>query len=365
MDHLHLVAPCDDVIAHLYEAMFRRRPYLRSLFPESMDFQRERLAQTLRYLIENLHRPDHLLEAFGQLGRDHRKLGVWPVHYETFEAALREGLRAKAGQQWTDELEQAWMRMVRFAVTAMTDGADSAITEPPCWQGVVIGHERRRPDLAVLQVRTNEPYIYRAGQYGALESPLLPHTWRSYSMACAPRPDNVLEFHIRLTRLGGVSEALVERTRIGDTLQLGPAHGTMTLDEDLPRDLLLVAGGTGLAPIKAMLEDLAARRPGNRRVHLFVGARDPADLYDWDALVELDRRSPWLDVVPVISEETRFRGETGMVADALSRYGDWSGHLAYVSGPPKMVDATVTQLLQLDLPTEQIRYDAIPGMSVG
>jgi NAD(P)H-flavin reductase len=348
------------LIEHLYESLFARRPYLASLFPGSMDFQRQRLAQTFMYLIDNLHRPDQVRTMFGQLGRDHRKLGVWPVHYDTFESALCEALRARTGQE-NNELEMAWLRVLRFAVDCMLSGAAAADSEPPYWHSQVIAHDRRRPDLAVLRMRTNEPYPYQAGQYGTLESPLLPQSWRQYSMACAPRQDNVLEFHVRLTGLDGVSEALVERTRVGDVLRLGPAHGMMTLIDEPSRDLLLVAGGTGLAPLKALLEELAAQRPADQRVHLFVGARTRADLYDWDALVDMDRRCPWLDVVPVISEEPWFSGETGMVADVLSRYGDWSEHVAYVSGPPKMVEATMTRLIEMDVPEERIHHDPIPG----
>ena len=77
-------------------------------------------------------------------------------------------------------------------------------------------------------------------------------------MACAPRQDNVLEFHVRLTGMGGVSEALVERTVVGDTLRLGPPDGSMALEAEMSSDLLLVAGGTGLAPLQALVEEWPA-----------------------------------------------------------------------------------------------------------
>lgn len=261
--YLDLVTPFGELIEHLYAEMFRRRPYLRSLFPASMDFQRAHLARIFRYLIENLHDPDEVAALFTRLGRDHRKLGVRPVHYRTFEAALRVALRRTAGSRWTDAVEAAWVRMLRFAVAAMVEGAEATLAEPPYWQATVTAHELRRPDLAVLRVRPHEPYPYRAGQYAAVESPLLPQAWRPYSLARAPRPEAELELHVRQTCEGGVSEALVTRTLVGDVLRLGPANGTMTLDDDaLDRDLLLVAGGTGWAPVKALVEELAGRRPG-------------------------------------------------------------------------------------------------------
>ncbi|MEU8511683.1 globin domain-containing protein [Kitasatospora sp. NPDC048722] len=251
---LPLVEPLAALIDRLYAVMFHRRPYLRALFPASMGFQQAHLERIFRHLVDHLHRPAELHLMLRQLGREHRKLGVRPVHYEAFEEALREALRHRAGSRWSAEPEEAWIRMLRFAVDAMTAGADSALTEPPYWHAVVTGHERRRPDLAVLRVRTGEPYPYRAGQYGTVEHPLLPHTWRQYPMGCAPRDDNELEFQVRRTGPGGVSAALVERTAVGDTLRLGPPRGAvLPAGEDRSagdRDLLLVATGLPAARIR-------------------------------------------------------------------------------------------------------------------
>jgi NAD(P)H-flavin reductase/hemoglobin-like flavoprotein len=362
--HLPLVTPFSDLIAHLYEAMFASHPYLRGLFPDSMEFQRTHLERAFWYLIEHLDRPDEVAAYCARLGRDHRKLGVRPVHYEVFEAALAEALRRSAGERWTDDLEQAWLRMLRFAVAAMVDGADEALAEPAYWNGTVTDHQLRRPDLAVLRVRTAEPYPYRAGQYARLQSALLPHTWRPYSVACAPREDGELEFHIRRTGSGGVSDALVAHTRVGDPLRLGPAQGSMTLDDGLPEDVLIVVADTGWATAKALLEELAVRRPRDRRAHLFIGARTLDDLYDTAALAELEQGRPWLRVVPAIGEDpaaTEDDSAADAVADALGRYGDWSGHLAYVSGPPATVSATVRRLTAMNLPADRIRHDPVGG----
>ncbi|MBX7553278.1 globin domain-containing protein [Streptomyces sp. NPDC004232] len=359
--YLPLVTPFSDLIAHLYEAMFERHPYLRGLFPDSMEFQQAHLERAFWYLIEHLDRPDEVAAFCARLGRDHRKLGVRPVHYEVFEAALAEALHRSAGERWTEELERAWLRMLRFAVEAMVGAADEALAEPPYWNGTVTDHQLRRPDLAVLRVRTAEPFPHRAGQYAHLQSPLLPHTWRPYSLACAPRPDGELEFHIRRTGPGGVSEALVAHTRVGDPLRLGPAQGSMTLDDRLTRDVLIVAGGTGWATAKALLDELAVRRSHGRRTHLFLGARTLQDLYDTAALAELEKCLPWLRVVPVIGEGPGTAAEDGSVADAVARHGDWSGHLAYVSGPPSMVTATVRRLTAMNLPADRIRHDPVGG----
>lgn len=357
--NLDLVMPLEGVVEQLYIAMFHRRPHLKSMFPDSMGSQRERLAQALLYLVEHLHRPEVVGPAFERLGSEHRKLGVRAAHYPTFETALFEALRIRAGRQWTAELEGAWTRMLRFAIDAMIAGAAADVTAPPYWRAEVIGHERRRLDLAVLRVVASEPYAYRAGQYGTIQSALLPHAWRPYGIACAPRQDNVLEFHIRQSGMGGVSEALVRRTSVGDTLRLGPANGVMTLREDLPdRDLLLVAADTGLAPIKAMLEELARADPGSRRVHLFVTARSRAELYDRTALAEAAERHRWLEVVPVIVDDrVTASADSDPMAEALGRHGDWSGHVVFVSGAAGMVDATISGLIRMNVPVERIRYE--------
>ncbi|BBC92716.1 hypothetical protein SRO_1540 [Streptomyces rochei] len=356
---LPLVTPFGKLIGHLYDAMFERHPYLRSLFPDSMDFQRVHLERAFWYLIEHLDQPQEVADFCARLGRDHRKLGVRPVHFEVFEQALAEALRRSAGARWNEEMEQAWLRMVRFAVGAMVDGAAGALAEPPYWNATVTAHELRGPDLAVLRVRPAEPFPYQAGQYTRIQTPLLPLTWRPYSIACAPRPDGELEFHVRRTAPGGVSEALVTGTRAGDQLRLGPAQGSMVLDGDPARDVLIVAGGTGWATARALLEELS-RRPLHRGTHLFVGARTLEELYDTTALARLEKNCSWLRVVPVIGEESG-AAESGSVADAVARRGDWSGHTAYVSGPPMMVTATVYGLTALSLPPDRIHHDPVDG----
>ncbi|MFD7630458.1 globin domain-containing protein [Streptomyces sp. NPDC059851] len=357
--NLPLVSPCGELIDRLYDAMFEHHPYLRGLFPDSMAFQRTHLEQALRHLIDNLHQPEELAAFCARLGRDHRKLGVRPVHYEVFEAALVEALRGCAGAGWSDELEQAWLRMLRLAVAAMVAGAERALAEPPYWNAVVTGHRLCGPDLAVVRVRTAEPYPYRAGQYAHLQTPLLPHAWRPYSMASAPRPDGELEFHVRSDGSDDVVEALVTRTGTGDPLRVGPARGAMTVDAASGRDVLVVAAGTGWATAKALLEELE-RGPRPRRTHLFLGAGTLDDLYDTQALTVLRERCPWLRVVPVIGEGAAGT-DCAPVVEAVSRSGDWSRHLAYVSGPPAMVSAAVRQLAAMAVPPERILHDPVTG----
>ncbi|WP_246042553.1 globin domain-containing protein [Streptomyces globosus] len=359
--NLPLAGPSPELIDRLYDAMFEHHPYLRGLFPESMAFQRAHLEQALRHLIDHLDRPDELRAFCTRLGRDHRKLGVRPVHYEVFEASLAEALRGCAGAAWSRDLEQAWLRMLRFAVAAMVAGAEEALAEPPYWNAVVTGHRLCGPGLAVVHARTAEPYAYRAGQYAHLQTPLLPHAWRPCSFACAPRADGELEFHIRSSGTDDVLEALVAHTGVGDPLRIGPAQGAMTVDGAPDRDVLIVAAGTGWAAAKALLEELECG-PRPPRTHLFLGAGTPGDLYDTPALAALEDRCPWLRVVPVLGQADG--GRHGL-AEAVARGGDWSAHLAYVSGPPAAVSAAVRQLSALGVPADRIRHDPVTGADSG
>ncbi|MGW5230857.1 globin domain-containing protein [Streptomyces nodosus] len=358
--NLAAVTPFGDLIEHLYEAMFEQHPYLRRLFPDSMEFQKTHLERAFWFLIEHLHEPEEITAFCARLGRDHRKLGVRPVHYQVFESALSDALRTCSGGRLDPEAEHAWLRMVRFAASGMVAGSEHALAEPVAWQAMVTAHQLRRPDLAVLRVRTSEPYPYRPGQYAAVESPLLPRTWRPYSFAGVPAPDGELEFHVRRTGPGGVSDALTLRTRVGDTLRLGPAQGTTTLDDNPARDVLVVAGGTGWATARALLEELALRRAPGRSAHLFLGVRTADDLYDAPALARLENRCPWLRVVPVIAGGPGASPDASL-ADAVARHGDWTQHIAYVSGPAAMVTAAAWRLSGLGLPADRIRHDPVAG----
>ena len=365
MRDLDLVAPFDELITHLYRALFARHPSLRSLFPASMEFQQAHLARALWFLIEHLDRPDEITGTFTQLGRDHRRLGLRPAQYAAFETALCEALRVRAGEHWTAELEQAWVRMLRFGVAAMVQGAEAALREPPFWRATVTEHRLRGPDLAVLRVRPHETFRYRAGQHVALESARLPHTWRPYYPAGVPGRDGELEFHVRRTGPGGVSEALVRHTGTGDEVRIGPPKGNLALGEEPFGGLQLVAWDTGWAAMKALLQELEGRVrqvPGHRtrRVRLFVGADALVGLYDAEYLTGLEQRRSWLTVVPVTGGAPGEGGYDRLV-HAVTGSGPLPAGRTLVAGPPEMVRAVTAALTRAGLPAEHLRHDLPPA----
>jgi len=118
-----------------------------------------------------------------------------------------------------------------------------------------------------------------------------------------------------------------------------------------------VAGGTGLAPIKSLLEELT-RYNRTRWVHVFFGARNREDLYDLAELNRLAARYPWLSVVTACSDDPSFPGEQGNISDVVARYGPWNEHDFFVSGSGRMVKATLKTLAELQVPSIRIKYDS-------
>jgi NAD(P)H-flavin reductase len=212
----------------------------------------------------------------------------------------------------------------------------------------------------VLRLRTDEPLPYQAGQYVPVQVARWSRTWRPYSIATAPRPGSPLELHVRAVPGGLVSNTLVHHSDVGECVLLGAADGTMTLGES-GRDLLCVAGGTGLAPIKAIIEqaiamDKSASQP--RTITLFVGARQHFDLYDLEDLQLLEAACPALTVIPVLSEQPGYPGLTGMLPEVVKAQGVAGDAEAYICGPPGMV-RQASALLAASLPESQIHHDPL------
>jgi NAD(P)H-flavin reductase/hemoglobin-like flavoprotein len=352
----------DKVASYFYARIFLSNPDLRDLFPVQMDVQRSRLLGAIVTAVQTLDDPEKFDTYLKDLGRDHRKFHVEPEHYEVVGGALIEAMRTYAGEHWGIEYDQAWADAYAVIASRMLAGAD-ADTNPPYWHAEVVSHERRAKDIAVFTVQPMQQLDFRAGQYVSLECPKFqPRLWRTYSLANAPRKDNTLEFHVRAVGAGWVSSALVRRLQVGDMIRVAAPMGSMTLDRRSTRDAVFVAGGTGLAPIKSLLEELT-RYNRTRWVHVFFGARNREDLYDLAELNRLAARYPWLSVVPACSDDPTFPGEQGAVSDVVARYGPWNDHDFFVSGSGGMVKSTMRTLAELQVPSIRIKYDSFSDMS--
>lgn len=262
---LGVVAPmAEHIVPHFYARLFGAHPYLRRMFPDSMTEQNERLLNALLALVQGVDDPDHLVRQLQQLGRDHRKFGVREVHYAAVGKALIATLIHFAGPAWTDAIQQAWLDRYTFAVTLMTSSAESD-DQPPYWFASVVSHKQVSQDIAILRVRPRHPFLYEAGQYATISSAKLSRVWRPYTVAAG---DMELEFHVRANHRGGLSDALVRDTVIGDTVRLGTAMGDSLSVPARGRTRVLVSDGTGWAQLKALLERLARNAGRAYLVHV-------------------------------------------------------------------------------------------------
>ncbi|NBE52625.1 flavohemoprotein [Streptomyces sp. YC537] len=345
----------DKVTSYFYALLFMRHPDLRMLFPASMDTQRDRLLRALLTAAENIDNTEVLVAYLKNLGRGHRKYGTEPEHYPAVGEALIGSLSRYASSSWSEETEAAWVRAYTTISQVMIDAAaEDELRAPAWWFGEIVSHELRTSDIAVLTVRPDQPYPFLAGQYASLETPWWPRIWRHYSFASAPRPDGLLTFHVKAVSAGWVSNALVHRARPGDTVRLGPPAGTMTVDHSNDNGLLCLGGGTGIAPIKALVEDVA-EHGARRSVEVFYGARTDHDLYDVDTMLRLQQSHPWLSVRPVIDSFD----QPGRLPDAVRQFGPWHDFDAYLAGPPGMIRNGVQVLRGAGVPQDRIRHDSL------
>jgi NAD(P)H-flavin reductase/hemoglobin-like flavoprotein len=351
-----LESAADKCTAYFYGRLFASNPETRALFPLAMDRQREHFFRALSRLVWSLDCPEQLAAFARELGRDHRRFGVTARHYPEFMAALMATVREFAGPAWSDEVAEAWEAMLDLVKRTMLDAADAdAKHAPSWWLAEVVAHQRRAEDLAVLVVRPDEPLAHRPGQYVSVQSARWPREWRNYSIANAPRKDGSLSLHVRAICGGLVSTALVQHTAPGDTLLLGPARGSMTLSAQPSRDLLCVAGGTGLAPVKAIVEQaVAAGRPA---ITLLFGARTRDGLYDLRALRRLAAAYPPLELITAVSQEPGPDGRQLDVPDLVQERNEWNDRDIYVCGPPAMVRRTQAVLAELGVPPGRVHYD--------
>jgi NAD(P)H-flavin reductase/hemoglobin-like flavoprotein len=349
----------DEAAAYFYGWLFAGHPELRALFPTAMNEQRDRLFRALGRIVRSLSTLEELAAYLTQLGRDHRKYSVEPEMYDAVGDALMAALRAYAGPTFTAAAQEAWAQSYKAASSLMIESANKdSLGAPPFWTAEVVGNEQRGPGISILTVASYLPLPYEPGQHLTMQTPRWPKVWRPYSIACRPREDGLMTFHVKAVPGGWVSNALVYHTEPGTELILGPALGTMTLRQAGGRDLLCVAGGTGLSPIKAIIEQ-AIRESTEcpRQIHLFYGARTREDLYDLPELWHLAEAYQGLQLTPVTSDDPAFDGMQGNVGRVAARYMPHRECEAYIAGPPAMVRETLGVLAKSGLPRERMHYD--------
>jgi CDP-4-dehydro-6-deoxyglucose reductase len=218
--------------------------------------------------------------------------------------------------------------------------------------------QRLAPDVMrlLLQPPRGESLNRLPGQY--LDVLLPEGRRRAFSIANAPHTGAQIELHVRHVAGGDFTHRVFTDLDAGATLRVEGPLGTFVPREDSERPMIFVAGGTGFAPIKALVEHFL--HLGTRRaMHLYWGARTPEDVY----LRELPRRwatAGQLRFTPVISDTETGAGErVGFVHEAvLEDHADLAGVDIYMSGPPALIDAGRRSFVQAGLPEERLYYDS-------
>ena len=224
--------------------------------------------------------------------------------------------------------------------------------------------EKKSADVMLLklQLPAGEPFAYHAGQY--VEFMLRDGARRSYSMANAPHTQTAtggLELHVRHMPGGLFTDHVFGAMKEKEILRIEGPFGSFYLREDSSKPIVLLASGTGFAPIKALIEQLQFKGSA-RPVTLYWGGRRPADLY-MDTWVKAQLASmPTLRYVPVISDALPadgWSGRTGFVHQAvLQDLPDLSGHQVYACGAPIVVDSAQAAYSQAGLPADEFYADS-------
>lgn len=221
--------------------------------------------------------------------------------------------------------------------------------------------ELAAPEVMILTLKlpASDKLRFRPGQY--VHILLRDGQKRSFSIANAPQVDDSLELHVRRVAGGQFTDQVFSSMKPRDILRLEGPIGSFFLDEGSSAPIIFLAGGTGFAPIKSMVEH-AINRGMDRPIHLYWGAGTPDGLY-LDALARQWAASRAdFRYTPVISGQpsAAWSGRTGLVHQALmADYADLSRHQVYACGAPAMVDAARSDLLsQRALPAEAFFADA-------
>jgi len=210
-----------------------------------------------------------------------------------------------------------------------------------------------------IMLPQNQRFHYLPGQY--IDLLMRDGRRRSFSIANPPDEEGILELHVRRVPDGYFTNYIFEGMKERDLLRFQGPLGTFFLrDGDERRPLIFVAGGTGFAPIKAIVEhafDEGIRRP----MHLFWGVRAVRDLYMRELVESWQQCHESFTFTPVLSEpdDDQWPGDTGWVHEAVTlRYPDLSGHQVYASGPPPMIEALKKSFPEHGLPEDQLFYDS-------
>ncbi len=235
-------------------------------------------------------------------------------------------------------------------IEADVDEEDGVVFHPvQDYSATVVALEECARETRRLVLDLSADLVRNAGQYVQVELPGRGVT-RSWSVASPPESSRRIELQIRRTPGGlGTDGWVFKDLAVGDSVRLSGPYGRFFVRTARPEPVILIGGGTGLAPLKAIVLDLlsgAGSDPG-QAVHLYHGVRTEADLYDADLFTSLAaQHAGRFHYRPALSDEEVPGRAHGLVTDVLAAdFDSCAGHVAYLCGPPPMVDAALRTLM--------------------
>jgi NAD(P)H-flavin reductase/ferredoxin len=224
------------------------------------------------------------------------------------------------------------------------------------YESTLIWIEELTPDITRVRLDLAEPIRFAAGQFVNVTVPPA-NVLRSFSIASAPDTPYVIELIVKRYPTGAFNNFL-RSTELGARVRISGPYGSLRVHAS-HRPILMIAGGSGLAPLLSILRNLVARCEA-RPVSIFFGARTEKDLYLREEIETLGSKLPTFEFIPVLSESwpVHWIGETGLVTDAIARYFDRVTHDVYACGPPAMVDAVAELAVSRGARKRNIYFDA-------
>lgn len=216
--------------------------------------------------------------------------------------------------------------------------------------------EEATHDIRIVRLSLPDGAIeFTPGQFMELTFEGLPP--RDYSIASQPG-DGFIEFHIRLVPGGAVTPFVLEKLNPGDTVKARGPLGVSYLRSRHRGPILALAGGSGLAPMKSIVERALAREMP-QPIHLYFGVRDQRDLYHQDVFADLSAAHENFSFIPVLSDPSgATEHRTGFVHDAVKAdFTTLDGNKVYIAGPPVMVDACTREAIALGVRQDDFHAD--------
>ncbi len=204
------------------------------------------------------------------------------------------------------------------------------------------------PTILGIRLQLDDDMEFQAGQYINLYIPDVGS--RAFSISNPPSQSNIVELHVRLVPDGKGTMWLHNELSVGDQIDVSGPYGQFFVRSSDSQDVIFIAGGSGLSSPESMIYDLL-EKGDSRQIYLFQGARNIPELYHREKFEQLAQDNDNFHYIPALSDEDtlgEWSGFKGYVNDAVKQYfnGKCSGHKAYMCGPPPMIDATITTLMQ-------------------